>query len=887
MSLPVTPKETFLADYQVPNFLIDSVHLHFDLDPSATRVRSVLAMRKNPQSSVESNDCVLDGEQLELISVKLDGRQLQGNEYQRTDKSLLLSSLPDAFELEIETLIQPDKNTALEGLYHSGALLCTQCEAEGFRRITYYLDRPDVMSVFTVSIVGNKQQWPIMLSNGNMEEQGEFDDGRHWARWNDPHPKPSYLFALVAGNLYRQDDSFTTMSGREVSLQIFVDHENSHKCDHALMSLKQSMKWDEETYGREYDLDIFMIVAVNDFNMGAMENKGLNVFNSSCVLASQETTTDADYHRIQGIVAHEYFHNWSGNRVTCRDWFQLSLKEGFTVLRDQQFSADMHSAAVQRIEDVDQLRMMQFAEDAGPMAHPVRPASFIEISNFYTVTIYEKGAEVVRMIKTIVGGEGFRKGTDLYFDRHDGQAVTTDDFVKAIEDANNVDLSQFKRWYSQAGTPVVAVEGKYNSDAKTYTLNVKQSCPATPGQKEKLPFHIPLAVGLLGSQGQSLALQLEGESEVFEANTRVLAITEASQSFVFINVESEPLPSLLRGFSAPVKLDVERSNEQLALLMAHDADSFNRWDAGQTLLINVLLDLVKAKQEGNKLVLPSILVEQMAKVLVDADKDPALVAKMLSLPTENYLAAQFQPADVDAIHAARSFMKKSLASELKQQFSDLYSELSKPVAYAFNAEQMAKRSLKNICLAYLMTSKDPLQIQRCLKQMKQADNMTDTLSGLALLVDYAGPEREHALRAFYEQWQHDRQVVDKWLIVQALSSESDTLVRVKGLMKHPAFNIKNPNNVRSLIGQFCRNNPVNFHAKDGSGYTFLAEQILVLDKLNPQVASRQLGAFNSWHQYDEQRQELMKQALSDIANADGLSPDVYEVVTKYLAENDV
>ncbi|MDF1589684.1 MAG: aminopeptidase N [Gammaproteobacteria bacterium] len=876
------PKETFLADYQKPAYLVDKIVLFFDLEPSHTKVHSILSMRKNPDST--DSACVLDGEKLELVSVKIDGRELAGNEYQRTDKALLLATVPDKFDLEIETIIQPDQNTALEGLYHSGRLLCTQCEAEGFRRITYYPDRPDVMAVFTVTMAADKAQWPILLSNGNLEAQGIFDDGRHWVRWHDPHPKPSYLFALVAGDLYCQQDNFVTMSGRDVTLQIFVDHENSHKCDHALMSLKQAMLWDEQRYGREYDLDVFMIVAVNDFNMGAMENKGLNIFNSACVLASQETATDHDYYTIQSIVAHEYFHNWSGNRVTCRDWFQLSLKEGFTVFRDQTFSADMHSAAVQRIDDVNQLRTMQFAEDAGPMAHPVRPASFIEISNFYTVTIYEKGAEVVGMIKTIVGAEGFRKGTDLYFDRHDGQAVTTDDFVKAIEDANNIDLSQFKRWYSQAGTPVVSVLGRYSQVDQTYILTLSQTCPATPGQATKQPFHIPFAVGLLDQNGASLPLQLEGEDDIFDGETRVLSLTETTQHFTFITIESEPVPSLLRGFSAPVKLDVERSNAELAFMMANDSDSFNRWDAGQTLLINVLLDLVADAQAGRQLNVPNMLIEQMSNVLADADNDPALVAKMLTLPTENYLAAQRQPADVDAIHSARTFLKETLASQLKAEFSDLYSTLSVKTPYEFNAEQMARRSLKNTCLSYLMATNDPMQTQRCLKQMKQSDNMTDTISGLGLIVDQAGPERDHALRAFYEQWQHDRQVVDKWLSVQAQSSLPDTLIKVKALIKHPAFSIKNPNNVRALIGQFCRNNPINFHNKDGSGYTFLAEQIIALDKLNPQVASRQLGAFNSWRQYDDYRQGLMKQALTTIASQQGLSPDVYEVVTKYLAD---
>ena len=875
------PKEIFLADYQAPDYLVDQVTLTFDLASDVTRVHSVLSMRKNPQG--QRSDCVLDGEQLTLVSIKIDGRELQGNEYQCTDSALLISSPPDKFELAIETEIFPDKNTALEGLYHSGRLLCTQCEAEGFRRITYYPDRPDVMTVFTVSIVADKELWPIMLSNGNLDGQGQLDDGRHWVRWHDPHPKPSYLFALVAGDLYCQQDSFVTASGRQVQLEIFVDAENSHKCDHALRSLKQAMKWDEEKYGREYDLGVFMIVAVNDFNMGAMENKGLNIFNSACVLASPETATDNDYYTIQSVVGHEYFHNWSGNRVTCRDWFQLSLKEGFTVLRDQQFSADMNSAAVKRIDDVNQLRNLQFAEDAGPMAHPIRPASFIEIGNFYTVTIYEKGAEVVGMIKTILGEQGFRKGTDLYFDRHDGQAVTTDDFIKAMEDANDIDFSQFKRWYTQAGTPELTVTTHFDSLRNRYQLRIEQSCHATPGQKEKQPLYIPVAMGLLNKQGDAMAMQLEGEEKAYPDETRVLIVTEQQQEFTFINLATEPVLSLLRNFSAPVNLSMAGTNSELAFLMANDNDSFNRWDASQRLVINVLMQLVESVRAATVLTVPAEIIEQFSLVLAKAEEAPDLVAKMLTLPSENYLAAQAKPADVDAIHLARNHLKRSLAQALKQQFTMLYDKLNGTGNYRFNADDMAKRSLKNCCLDYLLATQDPMQVQRCLKQMKQADNMTDTLAGLSILVEYEGPETEHAIRAFYAQWQHDRQVVDKWLAVQAKSSLPNTLVRVKGLMKHPAFSITNPNNVRALLGQFCRNNPVNFHALDGSGYQFLVEQILQLDKLNPQIAARLLGALNSWHQYDEQRQQLIKQALQTIAEQPELSSDVYEVVTKYLA----
>ena len=882
MSNKLAPKETFLADYLVPDYLVDNVALYFDLGRAETTVRSVLSMRRNPLG--QGGDCVLDGEKLTLKSIKIDGRELQGNEYLRTDKALLISKVPEQFDLEIEVLIHPDKNTALEGLYHSGRLLCTQCEAEGFRRITYYPDRPDIMAVFTVSIEAEKADWPIMLSNGNLEQKGQLENGRHWVSWHDPHPKPSYLFALVAGDLHIQKDSFVTTSGRKVALEIYVDVENSHKCDHALMSLKQAMKWDEERYGREYDLDIFMIVAVNDFNMGAMENKGLNIFNSACVLASPETATDRDYYRIQSIVGHEYFHNWSGNRVTCRDWFQLSLKEGFTVLRDQQFSADMNSAAVQRIEDVNQLRSMQFSEDAGPMSHPVRPASFIEISNFYTVTIYEKGAEVVGMIKTIVGDIGFRKGTDLYFDRHDGQAVTTDDFVKAIEDANRVDLTQFKRWYSQAGTPQLNIATEYDSTVQRYTLTINQHCVATPGQRHKEAFHIPVALGLLDKKGNIIQLQLDGEAASNVSETRILSVKESKQQFVFINVPSEPVLSFLRGFSAPVKVNLPRTNKELTFLMANDSDSFCQWDAGQQLLINVLLQLAEKTSKGSALSLPTELVEQFGKLLKRGLSSPALAAKMLELPSENYLAGQKKPADVDAIHIARSYMKRELALSLKEDFSILYTALNTTDKYQFDAAEMAKRSLKNICLDYLVSTGDPMQAQRCLKQMKQSDNMTDTMSGLAVLVEHQGPEREHALRAFYEQWKGDRQVVDKWLAVQAQSSLKDTLLRVKSLMSHPAFNITNPNNVRSLIGQFCRNNAVNFHAIDGSGYQFLVEQILILDKLNPQIASRQMGAFNSWQQYDKKRQGMMRAALEKIAKQTDLSADVYEIVTKYLAD---
>ena len=875
-------QETRLADYQAPHYLVDNVTLDFDLSAQETKVRSVLTMRKNPAGL--GDDCLLDGKHLKLVAISLDGRQLSKSEYQKTDTSLLLCNAPLAFELTIETVIYPDKNTELEGLYSSGNLLCTQCEAQGFRRITYYPDRPDVMAVFTVSIVADKKIWPTLLSNGNAQASGDLDDSRHWVRWHDPHPKPSYLFALVAGSLYCQQDQFITRSGRHVSLEMYVDHENSDKCDHALTSLKQAMKWDEKAYGREYDLDVFMLVAVNDFNMGAMENKGLNIFNAACVLASPETATDQDYYAIQSIIGHEYFHNWSGNRVTCRDWFQLSLKEGFTVMRDRQFSADMNSAAIKRIDDVNQLKTVQFAEDSGPMAHPVRPSSFIEISNFYTVTIYEKGAEVVGMLKTIVGDTGFRRATDLYFDRHDGEAVTTDDFIKAIEDTNAIDLNQFKYWYTQAGTPELHIDCHYDVANNTYTLNVTQQCPPTPGEPHKQPFYIPLAVGLLAKNGENLPLQLAGETDPSQSTTRVLSVINSHHRFTFINIKSKPYVSLLQGFSAPVNVYFDYSDDDLAFLMLNDSDSFNRWDASQKLLVRLLLKMVEAIQRKREVAKPTGLIKKFNQLLSEADSDPALVARMLILPDENYLARQRKPADVDAIYLARKHLKGVLACTLKQQFTDIYQRYSQQGAYTFNADNMAKRSLKNICLDYLMATLDPLQTQRCLRQMKKADNMTDKIAGLNLLANEQGPEREHALRAFYEQFKHDRQVVNKWLKAQALSTASDTLLRVKALLKHPAFNIKNPNNVRALIGNFCRHNPVNFHAKNGLGYSFLCEQVLILDKLNPQLAAKMMMAFHSWRQYDTDRQMLIKKSLTKIAKQKDLSADVYEVVTKYLAK---
>ncbi|CDZ93811.1 aminopeptidase N [Pseudomonas saudiphocaensis] len=880
------PKVIHLKDYQVPAYLIDETHLTFELYEDRTLVHAQLVMRRNPEAGAGLPPLELHGQDLELVSLALNDRQLAAGDYQLGEESLTLQPDSERFTLDSSVVIHPETNTALEGLYKSGKMFCTQCEAEGFRKITWYLDRPDVMSTFTTTVSAEKQRYPILLSNGNPIASGSEDDGRHWVTWEDPFRKPAYLFALVAGDLWCVEDSFTTMSGREVALRIYVEPENLDKCQHAMDSLKRSMKWDEEAYGREYDLDIFMIVAVNDFNMGAMENKGLNIFNSSAVLAHAETATDAAHQRVEAIVAHEYFHNWSGNRVTCRDWFQLSLKEGFTVLRDAQFSADMNSATVKRIEDVAYLRTHQFAEDAGPMAHSVRPESYMEISNFYTLTVYEKGAEVVRMIQTLLGKEGFRKGSDLYFERHDGQAVTVDDFVKAMEDANDADLGQFKRWYSQAGTPRLAVSERYDEAARTYTLTFRQSCPPTPGQNSKEPFVIPVELGLLAADGRELPLRLHGEAAPV-GTSRVLAVTEAEQSFTFVELDERPLPSLLRGFSAPVKLEFPYSRDQLMFLMQHDSDGFNRWEAGQQLSVQVLLELIGQQQRGEPLAMDERLTMALRSLLQDETLDPAMVAEMLSLPSELYLTEISEVADVDAIHAAREFARRELASRLFEPLYQRYMthrEVSRQTPYVASAEHFARRALQNIALAYLMLSERSDILALCLDQFDTADNMTERLSALASLINSPFEDkRALALQSFAEQFSDNPLVMDQWFSVQAASPLSGGLERVQTLMQHPAFTLKNPNKVRALIGAFAGQNLVNFHRADGAGYRFLADQVIALNAMNPQIASRLLGPLTRWRKYDSGRQALMKAELERILASGELSSDVYEVVSKSLA----
>ncbi|MDP9527561.1 aminopeptidase N [Pseudomonas protegens] len=880
------PKMIYLKDYQAPEYLIDETHLTFELFEDHSLVHAQLVMRRNPARGAGLPPLVLDGQQLELLSVSLSDQLLSASDYQLDDSHLTLHPTSASFTVDTSVKIHPESNTALEGLYKSSGMFCTQCEAEGFRKITYYLDRPDVMSKFTTTVVAEQHSYPVLLSNGNPIASGPGEDGRHWATWEDPFMKPAYLFALVAGDLWCVEDSFRTQSGRDVALRIYVEPENIDKCQHAMNSLKKSMRWDEETYGREYDLDIFMIVAVNDFNMGAMENKGLNIFNSSAVLARAETATDAAHQRVEAIVAHEYFHNWSGNRVTCRDWFQLSLKEGFTVFRDAGFSADMNSATVKRIQDVAYLRTHQFAEDAGPMAHAVRPESFIEISNFYTLTVYEKGSEVVGMIHTLLGAEGFRKGSDLYFERHDGQAVTCDDFVKAMEDANGVDLSQFKRWYSQAGTPRLAVSEAYDPAAKTYSLTFRQSCPQTPDKVEKLPFVIPVELGLLDSKGAGIALRLSGESAA-QGTSRVISVTEAEQTFTFVDIAEQPLPSLLRGFSAPVKLSFPYNRDQLMFLMQHDSDGFNRWDAGQQLAVQVLQELIAQHQQGQALVMDERLVTALGTVLADDSLDQAMVAEMLSLPGEAYLTEISEVADVEAIHAAREFARQQLATRLFDALWKRYQAnraVSKATAYVAESEHFARRALQNIALSYLMLTHKPEVLAAAIEQFDSADNMTERLTALAVLVNSPfEAEKAKALAVFAENFKDNALVMDQWFSVQAGSPLPGGLERVKALIQHPAFNIKNPNKVRALVGAFAGQNLINFHAADGSGYRFLADLVIQLNGFNPQIASRQLAPLTRWRKYDSARQALMKGELERIRASGDLSSDVFEVVSKSLA----
>ena len=876
------PQTIYLKDYTVPDYLIHSVDLNFDLTEDNTRVVSRLTLSRNPASTTGDTALILAGENLGLISVVLnDDNQLNDQHYLQTPDSLIIHDVPQhrSFVLTIENMINPKANTALEGLFLSNGMLCTQCEAEGFRKITYFLDRPDVMAKFTTTLIGDKDRYPVLLSNGNKIAQGELAGNRHWVTWEDPFNKPSYLFALVAGQLDCIEDSFITQSGRTISLQIFVEKHDLDKCAHAMQSLKNAMRWDEEVYGREYDLDLYMIVAVGHFNMGAMENKGLNVFNTKFVLARPDTATDSDYEHVEGVIAHEYFHNWTGNRITCRDWFQLSLKEGFTVFRDQEFTGDRTSKAVKRIQDVINLRTRQFSEDAGPMAHPIRPDAYIEINNFYTLTVYEKGAEVVRMIHTLLGEEGFRKGSDLYFERYDGQAVTCDDFVNAMEAANSVDLSQFRRWYAQAGTPVVKVQQSYDPSAQTLTLTINQHCPPTPGQAVKEPLHIPVTVGLINTDGSVEPCKLLGN----KTDEVILQVTQAEQIFTFEDLKEQPVVSILRSFSAPVKLTMERSLDELAFLLSYDSDTFNRWEAGQQLAGQIIAGLIADVQNGREMQRNPIIVTAFKRVMEQSWDDLSYFSLLLSIPSETYLAEQMQVVDVEAIHKAREFVVLTLAEQLQIQFKALYLNNHKDESGLFDAGAIGRRRIKNVCLAYLGRLEQAEIHQWSQQQFDTAKNMTDQIAALAVVVNGSHPAKQQCLASFYQQWQAEALVIDKWFALQASSHNPETFATVQALMQHPAFDLKNPNRVRALIGAFSQANPLHFHAANGQGYQFLADQIIALNTLNPQVASRMLSALTSWRRYDDGRQALMKAQLERIMTTEAISKDVYEVASKSLA----
>jgi aminopeptidase N len=863
-----TPRETRLANYRPPAYLVDTVDLAFDLDEAATKVRSRLTVRRNPDSD-GTGSLLLDGEELTLTRIALDGVELGANRYRIEDGKLLIPDMPDAAVLEIETQIAPKDNTELSGLYTSNGSYFTQCEAEGFRRITYFPDRPDVMSRFTVSITADKARVPVMLSNGNPSIVDDAGSGRHHITWTDPHPKPCYLFALVAGDLVAVRDTFTTRSGRDVQLGIWVRRGDEDRCEHAMRSLKTSMKWDEDVFGLEYDLDVFNIAAVSDFNMGAMENKGLNVFNTKYVLAKPETATDADYQGIESVIAHEYFHNWTGNRVTCRDWFQLSLKEGLTVYRDQEFSADQGSRVVKRIGDVRALRAAQFREDAGPLAHPVQPDHYITIDNFYTATVYNKGAEVIRMMATIIGREAFRRGMDLYFARHDNHAVTINDFAQAMQDASGVDLTTFKRWYHQAGTPQVEVSGEHDATARRYTLTLKQQTPPTPGQPDKPALVIPIVMGLLDDAGHEIA-------------ARTLLLSEPEQSFVFDGIDQAPVPSLLRRFSAPVKLSGQPLT-QLRFLAAHDTDPFVRWESSQQYATQLLLDMAAAWRRGETPTLDRGLIDAFAATLRDADTDLAFAAEALMLPSEAFLADHMSVVDVDAIHAVRDMARVAIGSALAADLRAAYIRLTDTGSYRIDGTSIGRRALRNACLAYLAADGNIEGIARAKAQFDAAQNMTDVLSAMATLSAIDCPERRDALATFHARWRRDDLVLDKWFAIQAMSPLPGTLEAVRTLSRHADFDLRNPNRMRALVASFASGNQVRFHDASGAGYRFLSDTIITLDPSNSQVAARLVPPLGQWRRFDEARQVLMKQELQRILDTQNLSKGTFEMASRSLA----
>ncbi|HKC34308.1 MAG TPA: aminopeptidase N [Xanthobacteraceae bacterium] len=872
-----------LADYQPPDWLVETVELDVSLHPTATRVRARLKVRPNPSARAAA-PLTLDGDGLTLKAIKLDGRPLSADSFTATPDKLSIPQPPQrACLLEIETLVDPTANTQLTGLYRAGATYCTQCEAEGFRRITYFPDRPDVMAIYTTRIEAEKADAPVLLSNGNLVAAGDVaGTTRHFAVWHDPFPKPSYLFALVGGALGHVEDAFVTMSGRNVALRIYVEPGKESRAGFAMDALKRAMRWDEQAFGREYDLDIFMIVAVSAFNMGAMENKGLNVFNDKYVLATPDTATDADYASIDAIIAHEYFHNWTGNRITCRDWFQLCLKEGLTVFRDQEYTADQRSRPVKRIADVRVLRAHQFVEDAGPLAHPVRPDTYREINNFYTPTVYEKGAEIVRMLKTLLGAQGFRKGMDLYFKRHDGHAATIEDFVGCFADATGSDLTQFMRWYRQAGTPEVAVTMSHDAKARTCTLALAQMLRPTPGQSVKEPMVIPLAIGLIAPDGHDIPLTLADGRAVERG---VLVLSDPAETFVFTNVGTRPVASLNRAFSAPVKLTANLTPDDLHFLAAHDSDPFNRWQALQTLASTLLTDNVKALRAGNPMRTDGGLVAALGTILADPQVEPAFAAQALAVPSEADIARELgRDVDPDAIFTARVALRAELGNALGAALRDAYRRLSDGGTYSPDAASAGRRSLKNIALDLLAASGSSAAIALAARQYQSADNMTDRLAAVSTLSLYPVRERQAAIDDFYRRYQSDPLVIDKWFALQAAIPEPATLERVQELTRHPAFSLGNPNRVRSLVGAFTQMNQTQFNRPDGAGYAFLADTVLALDGKNPQVASRMMTAFRSWRALEAVRRARAEAELKRVAAAPSLSPDVRDIVERSLAD---
>ncbi len=868
------PRAVRLADYQPPPYLVDTVDLTFELDGSATRVLSRLSVRRNP-AAAPGGKLRLDAEALELVRIALNGYTLGAAAWRQDEGAITLLSIPDTCVLDIETRISPDRNTELSGLYTSNGSFFTQCEAEGFRRITCFPDRPDVMARYTTTIIADKAKAPVMLSNGNPGPVHDLGDGRHRITWTDPHPKPCYLFALVAGDLVSVKDHFVTRSGRPVDLGIYVRRGDEDRCAHAMESLKTAMKWDEYVFGLEYDLDVFNIAAVSDFNMGAMENKGLNVFNTKYVLARPETATDVDYQGIEAVIAHEYFHNWTGNRVTCRDWFQLSLKEGLTVYRDQEFSADQGSRAVKRIGDVRGLRAAQFREDAGPLAHPVQPDTYLAIDNFYTATVYNKGAEVIRMMATIIGRDAFRRGMDLYFARHDNQAVTIDDFLAAMQDASGVNLERFKLWYHQAGTPELTVTDEYDADTKRYTLTISQRTSPTPGQPDKQPLVIPVAMGLLDGNGQEVATRLDNEDAPV-AGTRVLLADRAETRFTFVDVASPPVPSLLRGFSAPVRLS-GMPRDRLRFLAQHDTDPFTRWDSGQQFATQMLLDMIGGAP------LDPALIDALGTTLANAPADPAFTAEALALPSETFLADQMAVVDPDGIHAARTQARIAIADALRTPLRDMYHQMTDTGPYSTDGLSVGRRSLRNVCLAYLTASSDAESVALAKAQYDAGQNMTDVLAALSLLASIDCLERAEALATFHARWKDDALVLDKWFAIQAMASLPDAVARVRALTDHADFDLRNPNRVRSIVVSFASGNQVRFHDASGAGYDFLADMIIRIDPGNPQLAARMVAPLGQWRRFDPGRQSLMKQALRRILALPGLSTNTYEMASKSLA----